>query len=508
MDIIFQSSSKLDRLSEYFLHPFGFLCCTILGRENYKVYRIQNDDVQQIHYPEVSRMQKCCKGVFCAMVVVPATLLGLLCKTFFSLTKAGRHTIDVWRSFQLVPPCTTQGGDFVAVQQGPITTGQGEYVVFRQSAEGTVTPLTQEQFEEIFDILDARSSVRLAIHQPDSCAARYELITKTIQKIDPCYQVVFIPKTFYELMYIEKCIQEDLDRKKVCFFVVPWTHETTEQELVDVCRKEREKLEEACWHLCHFTKTETDSSLQKVKTLAHRLNQVAIEHLQKKPGSTTPLQALNYHQWTQLLHEKIAFLKNMREQAKNINTGGGYYGPAVSFGSEYPPAHPMGIRNDADAQLVQNALKLDCSTMALDSLFIYRGSDFQKDSAIDRSDSNRPYSLSYGTGILAGSVFDGGATALHYMRNQKNAYAIPIPLKDLVDSPFFVPKDHTLVQLCGNGEAFHSRTKAWVGSDLHEISGINIGRNSCKRDHLASKLHRDEFIAKFNAFKAKAIQLK
>ncbi|QLH35469.1 MAG: hypothetical protein HWD61_04370 [Parachlamydiaceae bacterium] len=168
----------------------------------------------------------------------------------------------------------------------------------------------------------------------------------------------------------------------------------------------------------------------------------------------------------------------------------------------------MGIRNEIDAQIIRDAVALECSKIAQHSLFLYRGGDFQKDSISCWGDKDKAYSLSFGSSLFAGCLFDGGATAFHYMRNGKNAYAIPVSFDQLTRSPFFVPTTHTLAQLFGDGEIFHARTKAWKDYDANKLGGMNMGANGHERNHLISNLSKEELYAQFETYKNKAVQLK
>jgi hypothetical protein len=185
-------------------------------------------------------------------------------------------------------------------------------------------------------------------------------------------------------------------------------------------------------------------------------------------------------------------------------------GPTTNFGfeSNRGSSKAMGIRNETDAQIIRDAIALDCSQSARHSLYLYRGADFQKDSTACWNDENKPYSLSYGTSLFAGCVFDGGATAFHYMRNGQNAYAIAIPFDQLHDSLFYVPQANTVAQLFSDGEIFHARTKAWDGVDLQKIGGMSIGVNGRKTEHLKSNLSKDELTRQFREYKNRAVQLK
>ena len=185
-------------------------------------------------------------------------------------------------------------------------------------------------------------------------------------------------------------------------------------------------------------------------------------------------------------------------------------GPTTNFGyeSNRGASRSMGIRDEKDAQIIRDAIAIDCSKVAQRAFILYRGADFQNDSANCWSSNDKPYSLSFGSSLFAGSIYDGGATAFHYMRNGQNAYAIPIPFDQLNSSPFFIPPTNTVAQLFGDGEIFHGRTKVWKDYDLNQIGGMNIGVNGRKRDHLKSELSKDELINQFQNYKNQAIQLK
>ncbi|QLH35468.1 MAG: hypothetical protein HWD61_04365 [Parachlamydiaceae bacterium] len=45
-----------------------------------------------------------------------------------------------------------------------------------------------------------------------------------LKEIDPTLEAVFIPRTLYELVFIRKCIQEDLKHKDICPDLDPSSH--------------------------------------------------------------------------------------------------------------------------------------------------------------------------------------------------------------------------------------------------------------------------------------------
>lgn len=180
------------------------------------------------------------------------------------------------------------------------------------------------------------------------------------------------------------------------------------------------------------------------------------------------------------------------------------------------------------SQIIKEAVALDCSEIAKRCFLLYRGANFKDDDIMKRiMRFDRSHSLSFGTGLFSGCMFDPEATPFYYMRESSNAYVIPVPFADLNNSPFHIPTRDTVAQLGGHGETFHSRTKAWKGFDVQEMSGIahkidlqrkvkvwvngelreEFGKEILKLDHLKSNLNKEEFIKKFKCYKRNVIPL-
>jgi hypothetical protein len=413
------------------------------------------------------------------------------------------------------------------ISPGKITMGQGEYIVFHKLPTGEKQPLSRETFEQVYKVLLRYSPVALtnsgSEKASEECANRYELLKAKLKEIDPTLETVFVPRTLCELIFIRKCIQEDLKHKSICPQLNPWVHtrslksfKNDEREYREFVKtQQEERLKRKCWHLCYFTDM-GDNEHVGVKNVAYRLNKAMLKALDPSSEGFT-------HQELSVFAEKeIDFLKNHHKKSvdamEKLHRGEiveairdtSYPGPTTNFGYESMggAVRPMGIRNETDAQIIRNAIALDCSKIAQHSFFLYRGADFQNESTSCRSDKNCPYSLSIGTSLFAGCVHDGEATAFYFMRNQQNAYAIPVPFDQINNSPFFVPTTNTVAQLFGAGEIFHARTKAWKDFDIKEIGGMNMGANGDKRDHLRSNLSKKELNAQFAIYKERAFQLK
>lgn len=402
----------------------------------------------------------------------------------------------------------------VEISQGTMTMGQGEYIVFHQLPNGEKRPVSNETFEKVYKVLLQYSPAALANSGSDTaieaCANRYELLKANLREIDPTLEAVFVPRTLYELVFIRNCIQEDLAHNKICRYLSPSLQEIdvqlfeNNQQQYEKCliNKEAEQKLRKCWHLCYFTDM-GDNEHSGVKAVAYRLNEVMLNAFNPSSEGFTHQELLSFAE------KEMEFLK---EHHKNVNavSSSSTPGPTTNFGPDSTRGEikPMGIRHETDAQIIRNALALDCSKIAQHAFFLYRGANFQKDSSTCWTDHDTPYSLSFGTSLFAGCLYDGGATAFHYMRNGQNAYAIPVPFEQLNDSPFFIPTTHTVAQLFGNGEIFHARTKAWKDFDVHQIGGMQINVNGHIRDHLRSQLSQEVLCTQFRAYKNKAFQLK
>lgn len=415
----------------------------------------------------------------------------------------------------------------LAIPSDKVIMGQGEYIVFHKLPTGEKHPLSPETFELVYEVLLRYSPAVLVNENSEKAIGeftnRYELIKSKLKEIDQTLECIFIPRTLYELIFIRKCIQEDLKHNGICLELF---HRSETMPLLKEKFKcnfdefeaylDSEKLKRKCWHLRGFVDMEGNEDAG-VKSVAYRLNNLIFKAF--NPSS----EGFTHQEFAAFAEKEIEFLKDHHknlEKVKEISSEVegvsidafcNVHSPTINFASELirGEAKPMGIRDGTDAQIIREAIALECSQIAQHSLFLYRGANFKEDSTFCWSDPDKPYSLSYGSSLFAGCVHDGEATAFFYMRNQRNnAYAIPVSFDQLNDSPFFVPTTHSVVQLFGKGEIFHARTKAWKDFDVKKIGGRIIGTNGHKRDHLKSNLSKEELNTQFKTCKNKAIQLK
>lgn len=405
----------------------------------------------------------------------------------------------------------------IQVPDGKITKGQGEYIVFHNLPNGEKKEVDRDTYERVYTVLNDHTPAAIVKRNSetamDECDRRDQTIKAKIKEIDPTLEAVFIPRTLYELIFIRKCIKEDLKHNGICDQLNRSNHTMNledfdgDQVKFDTWKTRREKRlrEKKCWHLAYFTDAGDDSHAG-VQDVAYRLNKAATKKLSPTPEGFTHLELRNHAE------SEIDFLKRYHQECSTAESVSSctYPGPTTNFGYESTRGYvkSMGIRSDRDAEIVLNAVAMDCSKAAQRAFLVFRGADFQKDSPHPWNDESRSYSLSMGSSLFAGCLFDGGATAFHFMRDGKNAYGIPVPFDQLETSPFYIPPTNTVSQLFGDGEIFHVRTKAWKDFNVEDIGGMNCGANGRQRDHLRSELPKEEFIKQFYAYKNQAIQLK
>jgi hypothetical protein len=443
----------------------------------------------------------------CAGVLVLATVCYLGYRVIKWITKT---TIEMAKIHQIAQERISQ----------KITTGQGEYVVFYPSTLTEKKNLTKASYSQVYAVINQFSPIAIIneeasddVAKQEKCEKRYELIKLEIKKIDSDLEVAFVPSTLYELIFIRKCIEEDLKQGTICPLILPINH-TTKVEHYDkqndydnfVREMSKQKKERKCWHLCCFEDF-GENDHPSVEKVAQRLNEVVVETL--KPTS----EGFSVPEFIQHVNEQLNFFKNHHKtcckKIENVPTlvAEGKIGPTINFGYEEigeSDLKPMGIRDDKDAQIIRNAVALECSEIAKKSFLIFRGADYQMDSICR---NKRVQSLSYGYRLFSGGIFDGGATAYTYMRNAKNAYATPVPFEQLKNSPFYISIANTVALLFSRGEIFHCRTKAPKGYNLQELDGINIDYED-KLTHLESDFTKEELLAEFQSYHKQAIQLK
>ncbi len=375
-----------------------------------------------------------------------------------------------------------------------IKNGYGEYLVYRINSEGEKEPITDIEYEKIFDIIE--NSRSLSPEDP-----YIDLKGKIQEELGAEIQIAFIPRTIYELIFLKECIQEDLNRQNCCnaqstrITRVIWKEENLDrQEIIENAMKE------GFWQQCLFEDTDYearfsrrnafDYRLAHLKKIATRLNQVALKQFNSKNA-----EGFTYKEIGIVQDNLITFFKKLHDPQSDLHKSAkalrcnDYVSIAEKFTQEdiltigrYTPseATPMGIGTERHEQILKKAIQLESSAEAINSLVLYRGSNFLEDFLMREKKSYREQqiltnSLSYGTSLYAGVLYDGGATAFYYMRKSyldAQAFIIPLKKQQAGKSPFHVYNVHPLIQMMSKGEIFHPRTKVWKIKEEQKVLGF------------------------------------
>lgn len=405
-----------------------------------------------------------------------------------------------------------------------VTCGQGEYIVFYHSPDGQKQTLSKEDFDKVYTVFLEFSAKKLLENlSPEGVQSyinRYENIRERVKLINKALEINFIPRTLYELVLVEQCIVEEMTT--FCLNINPKTHEkvskaakalstkssttetNVEKQQQAVINAMQHRLDNGCWHRKVFRNTENDDD-PEIINIAYRLNAIMVELFNSCDIGFTE-EELIAHTKKQLL-----FLQSHRNaeptQIKKY-TKEDLFGLAVNFyyDCEYKTRDQMiipgmGIGNAQDAHIITAAVALEYSKKAHEAFLIYRGAILEKESILSQNES--PHSLSYGTSLLAGSLFDRFGTAWSYMKQSGcDAFAISIPFDQLYTSPFHIPVAHTISQFLGKGEIFHARSKIWNGFTVDENTMIDgIYDFECNIQHLVSfNLSKEDLVQQFKNY--------
>ncbi len=406
----------------------------------------------------------------------------------------------------LLPMAIYDHATELVVNSGPITMGYGEYVVFYNSNHDyPEKEIEQETFNKIHEIFNAYSP-SIGTCEEEELEDRYANIKKHVQKIDDALEIAFIPRTLYELFLVRKCMKEDFSRKKHCPKIgrsLMGHKFSGEHDFFSVEEVQNEKHHRKCWHIGYFLDSENRSynNNKHVQEIAYRLNKNIVKNL----GVTEAGYSLK--KLLQHTKDKIVFLKEARIKYQQLE-------------SKLIPSQirdlvtVQGFLDKKYARVIKNTVALECSQKAQNALLFYRGSRLAVDHVAAKKSKYDAHCLSYGTGLFAGSMYDGGergATVMHYMSIKNNtAHVMVVPYKERSASPFYCPHQNAIVQFYGAEEFFHARSKVWGGCNaLKRISGIIPQTKVLPEQwvHLQSKQKKSELVREFEKYKKNAFIL-
>lgn len=172
---------------------------------------------------------------------------------------------------------------------------------------------------------------------------------------------------------------------------------------------EQDQTKKGCWHL-YYCEDEGDSMHPKVVEVAYKLNRLIIAMIQKP-------EEFNYSDISSLLNSEIKYMKNHYDNSEQILRDVVFQvvsGPTSYFSSTRSSFFTsMGISEEDDIEILNNVVNMECSEDALTNVFLFRGSRFEKDKPYNLEKQEDPLSLSFGTSLFAGVVYDPNGSAFH-----------------------------------------------------------------------------------------------
>jgi hypothetical protein len=349
-----------------------------------------------------------------------------------------------------------------------ITAGHGEYIVYHRRNTGEKVAPSRETFERAYAIFNQFNS--------PSIDNRYQIIQQKIKAIDPSLEITFVPRTYYDMHFLQQGIKEDQKRGDFC----PNEHKEPNSYLPNNTKD--------CWHIAYFQnqpRVKEDNNAEAVKALAFNMNQSLIKKVQKHPlkGSS-----LTFKTISDLANKKIQFFKtfhdtfNLQNQRNNRRFTTSVFGEGTVLEKFSNDRHrfAMGIKDEKDAKMYRNAIDLECHSIAEKAFLLYRGSDFPTDLPYSPQNINQPYSYSFGSSLLAGAMNCGNAATIVYAKSSPDAYVMVVPAQDSDIDLIDFPRKHAICDLTtARDVVFHPRTKVWRTNesvwgfgDAHNVKSI------------------------------------
>lgn len=397
---------------------------------------------------------------------------------------------------------------------------------------------------------------------------RFSLISEEVKKLNCNLKIAFTPKTLYELVLIRKTIQEDLKNQKSChrlkandyYFKIQSINEeikdlirqreeasnsyqhiednekrdryiledvlkvdkrlVKENEEILALQKKEERLQsKKCWHHIAIRngnrENNNDPIVEKIAYLMnHTLGKLFLAAEEKR--EETPFTGSII---SKLVEDELQFfqryaLKGCEEHANNV--------PCPSFIKElksptrlfrYPSELPNRTYGNSlaiygeNSQIIRKTIQLECSELATSSILLFRASKFEKDSVLHFEKIGEGTSLSFGTSLFAGAMYDIGAMVWNLLRG-RNGYAIYVPIEQVNISGMYFPPSNTTCQLFGRGEIFHARTMVPVGQkQVHGIDPLGRLNGLCSIEHLYTTMSLPEIAEAFDNLRKEAINI-
>lgn len=373
-----------------------------------------------------------------------------------------------------------------------IEDGYGEFMIVQKTDDGFASP-TFEMYQQALPILQKHRSVSWVYDLThESFDDRLSSLKQELQTVTPSLEVSFIPRVLCELTFVQALIEETIDEIN---HTSSGSSLNPEDFPITTALKALEKEKAAgdfSAESIHFVK------------IAYQINTLFQIYLNE---CLYPQVNLTYGQMKTLIKQRCDFFIDLAKPTslstrilertdiealyKFKNKG--------DYAFDFPNATP----------LVETALSLECLP---GHIVLYRGSLFDFDFPVR---DNAIHSLSYGAGLFSGCIYDPGATAWAYMRDnslsssdsQWNKHCLILDFKTLRSGVFSIPNEPALFNILNEGEFFHPRTTIPL-KNSRSISGISSFTDSDTLPHtLQSPLEEAALIRKFQVIKASSIPL-
>lgn len=369
-----------------------------------------------------------------------------------------------------------------------IRNGYGEFIAYHEK-EGIKSPLNKKEFKKAYDILNRFTASKLNSNDYES--RHLKILNCVKNEISQDCKIVFIPRTLCELILVRKCLEEE-NKNHGCLVrdinidilknnVVAITDDKIKYIFRDAIpiKKVKEWIKtNKCWHRCYFNNAGNNQH-PDVEKIAYKFH----KEILKNPKFQKVNNDFSFN-------DLLSYTKRELQNIHNYN---------------------WLIKTGEDEKLILKCITIECSQISQRSVLLYRGANFSQDNCKSKL-THAPYSLSYGTGLFAGYLYESnygvnGAMAFDYMHKDSNdAYVSTVSVDDFHTSPVYVPGTNTYCQFAGYGEIFHARSKGWKSFDIQKMRGFQQGE--IRRNHLISSLTEKELTTKFDQIKKNSILLK
>ena len=328
--------------------------------------------------------------------------------------------------------------------------GYGEFIVFVTDEDELQSPMFTDYEDAVTGpVYDCSAFGYLATNPSPGdvagfAAGRVDKIQGDLGNTDPPMSCAFIPRTLYELFFLNRFMAQELTRDKF----VEWPIRPMREYQAAIVDPTVIQEAENVW-------------------LGYRLNLLFVAALKR----------IGYDGSADISEKQIETL--FTDEIKTFRKQVGECSSDDKIKSTYKDAGSLGRKVygwfnaelDGFEALMRKAVKAECDSTG--KVMLYRGSAHAQDRIDDQGSGGFP--ISYGTGLWAGIVYDNDGVTLSplFMLQPANfAYCIQIPWEDLLKAefPFHIPRTNALKQLFGKDQFFH----AWSKAGANALAGQDI----------------------------------